>query len=1150
MKNYLTILFLFLFNIISFSQENIGFRQKIINFLDDSLKIDTLSIIPNSINIYDSKGNKINDKDYKVIYTKSIIVNNMLKCNTDYVIRYKVFSIDFSKSYYNKSLSLINSDTVKSNKKSKYYDFYNNNYFRYNTNNNMDKRGSISRGVSFGNNQDVIVNSNLNLQLSGKITDDLNVLATISDKNIPIQPDGSSQQIQDFDKVFISVFNDKTNLNVGDVILNYNESGFLKINKKLKGVIASNIFNLSKKTENKINLKSSVSAAVTKGKYANQFFYGTEGNQGPYKLSGADGETNIIILSGTEKVYIDGKLLVRGLENDYVINYNTGEISFTPNQIITKDKRINVEFEYSQQAYAQFLVFNNNVLKTQKGEYWLNIYSQNDSKNQSLQQTLTNDDKKMFSQIGDTLSSAYRLNVDSIAYSNDYVMYKKVDTVVNGKLNEIYIYSTNKDSAFYRLGFSSVGEGKGNYILLNSAANGRVFKWIVPINGQKQGSYEPIVLLVAPAKKQAINLGAKNYLSKTLLSNVEFIVSDNDKNTFSNLDKNDDFGYALKTSLEKNINLKNKSQISFGADYQLISNNFNPVDRFRSVEYNRDWNILKTNLGSQEQLISGFVNLKMNKSGFANYTFQHLDKSNLINANKNNINLNFIKNGYAFKTQSSYLVSKNLNENTFFIRDKIELSKKIKSFYFGGRHELENNKFIDKDSLLNNSYFYNQYEFFIEQVDSLKNKLSASYINRTDFLPKNNLLNKNSNSQDFLLSYNLTSLKNFNIKTIANYRNLSLFDTLLTSIKPEDNLNGRIEISSHFFKNTISSSSFYEIGSGLEVKKEFSYIEVTQGQGVYSWTDYNSNNIKELNEFEVAVYKDQANYIRVFIPTNEYIKTHYNQYNQVFNFNPHNLWKKKTGIRKFISFFSNTFAYNVNNKVLKSDFYKILNPLNSEINDSMLMTYNNSIRNIFSFNRTSQYFTVDYLIQRNANKILMINGFDSRDDFLQGLNFRWNILKSLTLLSKESIGNKTYLSEQFISKNYNINYLNLDQKLSFQPSISYRISFIYKYSNKKNITGELLELNNFGTELKYSRLKKGNLNLTFNYINIRYPYNANSSLGFEMLQGLMPGNNLTWEVVYQRSISKSLILNLNYNGRFSTLNDVIHTGGIQLRAYF
>ena len=89
-----------------------------------------------------------------------------------------------------------------------------------------------------------------------------------------------------------------------------------------------------------------------------------------------------------------------------------------------------------------------------------------------------------------------------------------------------------------------------------------------------------------------------------------------------------------------------------------------------------------------------------------------------------------------------------------------------------------------------------------------------------------------------------------------------------------------------------------------------------------------------------------------------------------------------------------------------------------------------------------------------------------------------------------------------------------------------------------------------GVNFQYSNRQKFSINANFNWISNDFEGNQNTPVAYQMLEGLQPGNNMTWLLSFQKRLTSFLDLNINYFGRNSENSKTIHTGTVQLRASF
>lgn len=132
----------------------------------------------------------------------------------------------------------------------------------------------------------MFVNSALNLQLEGAISDNLNIRASITDQIVPFQAEGNTQQIQDFDNVLIELYNDDFSLAAGDVVLQQRQSEFLRYYKNVQGLQISSNYQLNEKW----TPSSQGFVSIAKGKFASIQLPIIEDTLGLYRIGGPNNE--------------------------------------------------------------------------------------------------------------------------------------------------------------------------------------------------------------------------------------------------------------------------------------------------------------------------------------------------------------------------------------------------------------------------------------------------------------------------------------------------------------------------------------------------------------------------------------------------------------------------------------------------------------------------------------------------------------------------------------------------------------------------------------------------------------------------------------------------------------------------------------------
>ncbi len=393
----------------------------------------------------------------------------------------------------------------------------------------LDVRGSKAIFVSSGNRRELTVDQNLRINVSGQLTSDIYVRAALSDDNLPVVPEGNTEELKDIDKVLVELEARRWKAVLGDFMALRGGTLFGNYRRKLQG------FSMEARPG-----QGRVEALFgsPRGLYRTVEFRGQESNQGPYFLGTGEASQNLFVVAGTELVTLDGETLTRGANRDYVIDYVRGTVTFTFRRLITADTIIVVEFEEGEGPYSRGvvgagggLVFG---LLGAPGNVGVRMTRERDDATRLRAGELSPEDEAVLAAAGNDPLAAVASGATEVDPGTG--TYDKVDTGDD----TYFVYA--EDGGDWDVQFYFAGSGQADYELTNLTETGvRVYTWV----GDGLGTYGVGRLLPLPDSHSLFSLSADVGDTVGAVLHAEWHLSKLDGNTLSDIDDDQTDGQAV-----------------------------------------------------------------------------------------------------------------------------------------------------------------------------------------------------------------------------------------------------------------------------------------------------------------------------------------------------------------------------------------------------------------------------------------------------------------------------------------------------------------------------------------------------------------------------------------------------------------------------
>ncbi len=1035
----------------------------------------------------------------------------------------------------------------------------------------LTRSGSITRGVIAGNNQDVAIESGLRLSLAGEITDGVQLKAVLTDQNTPILPEGTTQRLDEFDKVAIEVSSDRGVARLGDFDAAYTRSRYARLNRKLQGAsvdvklspsgpLAGGSFNLS--------------GATSRGTYRTQTFTPIDGSQGPYRMEGNSGERFILVVPGSEVVYLDGIRLTRGETNDYIVDYATAEIHFTAKHIIRQDSRIVVEFQYSTNQFTRSLIatetnveFLSDGGKPARLEVGVSAIRESDGRRLGTEFGFSASDSLLLANAGDNPAfsdGAIRVDYNPEA---DFVQYVKAQATDSGDSIFVALQSTPAEGQLvYRVRFTRTGEGTGSYRRTGRLINGIVYEYV----GHRLGEYDPVRIIARPERKELVVARVVSRPIQGLSVTTEGALSRFDGNLVSSLGASDDAGQAIavKAILAKTALGTGRFApvVQLQISQEIESDNFASFDRTRSVEWSRIWNsqigdaaLGGDALGSRQSVHQGdfvadfgeAVTLKtdwgrlVQEGMFSSTRFGSSVESNVANSIGGRYRVDFISSENGDSVGASWFrqiaraeYSPFANTTTFL---ELETENKESST-------------STPDSLDQTSFRFTEIRPGVKlKVNDLE--LSGTIEFRQDDRPlSSGILNPASRSLTIQSFATYQPNENYNTELSLGIRQLDYDDVY----RIDQGASGLSSVVLHWSgfarpaKRALRTSWLYDANTERAPKLQEFYIRTGPELGEYVWVDSNGDGAIQIEEFVLETTPSEGNYIKSFVPSDSLFPVINVQARLRVDTDASKLAIVESSRFNFLRHVQTRSIVRIDEKNRRPDIRQIYLLRLGEFRDpkntiSGRMTLQ---QDVYLFRRNPK-FGLDYLFIYSKALSDLSAGLESRANISNRLLANYRAATWLRLELDGSIGRNRLLSATFGSRTFSISSWSISPRVTYLFNQHAQVSFAPEYSHKDDDVGTReSSIYKIPVELRYLRPRKMQIFGRLEMADVSIQGDASGLAQYQLTDGRGDGRSFLWSLNVQVTLSRLLKATIAYDGRDPSAGRTVHTGRMQLSASF